>query len=64
MKERLKRLARRLRSAATECHQRGMFPAGEWLEDFAIDVDRILVLFRLREQVQRDGRAKESKPWR
>jgi hypothetical protein len=39
-----------------------MFPAGEWLEDFAIDVDRILVLFRLREQVQRDRSTRESKP--
>jgi hypothetical protein len=52
VKERLKRLARRLRRAAVECHYRGMRPASEWLDDFAIDVDRILVEVRLREQVE------------
>jgi hypothetical protein len=52
MKERLKRLARRLRRAAVECHFRGMRPASEWLDDFAIDVERILVEARLREQVE------------
>jgi hypothetical protein len=52
MKEQLKRLARRLRRAAVECHYRGMRPASEWLDDFAIDVDRILVEVRLREQVE------------
>src|SRR6266700_379081 len=52
MKEQLTRLARRLRRAAVECHHRGMRPASEWLDDFAIDLERILVQARLREQVE------------
>ena len=52
MIEQLKRLARRLRRAAIECHHRGMRPASEWLDDFAIDVERVLVEVRLREQVE------------
>ena len=52
MKEQLKRLARRLRRAAIECHRRGMRPASEWLDDFAIDLERILVQARLGEQVE------------
>ena len=52
MKEQLIRLARRLRRAAVECHYRGMRPASEWLDDFAIDVERILAEVRLREQVE------------
>ena len=51
MKQQLKRLARRLRRAAIECHHRGMRPADEWLDDFAIDVERILAGVPLREQV-------------
>lgn len=51
MKEQLARLARRLRSAAVECHHRGMRPASEWLDDFAIEAERILAQVRLREQV-------------
>jgi hypothetical protein len=62
MKEQLKRLARRLRSAAVECHHRGMFPAGEWLEDFAVDVDRIVVQVRLAEQVELVRRDVEARP--
>ena len=52
MKEQLRRLARRLRRAAVECHFRGMRPASEWLDDFAIEVERILVQVRLGEQVE------------
>jgi hypothetical protein len=52
MKAQLKRLARRLRAAAIECHHRGMRPASEWLDDFAIDVECMLVEVRLGEQVE------------
>ena len=63
MKEQLVRLARRLRSAAVVCHQRGLRPASEWLDDFAIEVDRILIQIRVRKQVDLAWRNRGQPPF-